>query len=176
MRHFVPLTEPLTPSHICWHIPAYHTYGHRYPKYITFSVKSSKFYIFHYWGFVNPHVWRASWPLAPRLVVTLQSLITPNHISNILVDVILRLGLNSCDAGPICLQFWQMIRNVSMSSNDYVIWTLHIDENLYIDFSSMPSFSNWECHMYSVNLYDSRWLDLPHIRPLFDQNVDKNYQ
>ena len=41
MRHFGPLTEPLTPSHICWHIPANITIGHRYPKYITFSVKSS---------------------------------------------------------------------------------------------------------------------------------------
>ena len=43
MRHFGPLTEPPTASHTCWHIPPNLTYGHWYPKYITFWVKSTKF-------------------------------------------------------------------------------------------------------------------------------------
>ena len=80
MRHFGPFTEPPTASHTCWDIPPNLTYGHWYPKYITFSVKSTKFCIFHFWGCVSPHLWQAPLPLAPRLVVTLQSLITPNHI------------------------------------------------------------------------------------------------
>ena len=79
MRHFGPRTEPPTASHTSLHLPPNLTYGHWYPKYITFWVKSTKFEIFHYWGCVSPHLWRASWPLAPRLVVTLQSLITTNH-------------------------------------------------------------------------------------------------
>ena len=43
MRHFGPLTEPPTASHTCWHIPPNLTYGHWYPKYITFWVKSTQF-------------------------------------------------------------------------------------------------------------------------------------
>ena len=54
IRHFGPFTEPSTPSHTCWHIPANLTYGQWYPKYITYSVKSTKFCIFHYWGCVGP--------------------------------------------------------------------------------------------------------------------------
>ena len=75
MRHFGPHTKPPTASHTCWDIPPNLTYGHWYPKFITFWVKSTKFCISHYWGCVSPHRWWASWPLGPTLVVTLQSLI-----------------------------------------------------------------------------------------------------
>ena len=85
IHHFGLLTKPPTPSHTCWHVPANLTCGHWYAKYITFYVKSTKFFTFNYWdywGCVSPHLWRASWPLAPKLVVTLQSLITSNHIQH----------------------------------------------------------------------------------------------
>ena len=67
MRHLGPFTESPTASHTCWDIPPNLTYGTWYPKYITFSVKSTKFFIFHFWGCVSPHLSRAPWPLAPRL-------------------------------------------------------------------------------------------------------------
>ena len=44
------------------------------------------------------------------------TVLLPQITSNILDDAILRLGLNLCDAGPICLQLGRMIRNVSISS------------------------------------------------------------
>ena len=80
-HHFGPLSEPPTPSHTCWHIPANHTYGHWYKiKCIPFLMKSPKFCTNRYWVCVKPYVWWASQSLAPGLWVTLQSLITPNHI------------------------------------------------------------------------------------------------
>ena len=109
-------------------------------------MKSTKVCIFHNWGCVSPHVWRASWPLAPRLVVTL-----PQNTSNILGDVILRLGLNACDAGTVCLKFG---KKKSISNNVYVIGMLYMNENLYINSSSMLTFS-------IGNLF--RWLLSPHI-------------
>ena len=129
-------------------------------------MECTKFCICHYWGYVSPRVWWASWPLAPRLVVRLQSLITPNHIQNSWQS--LRLGLNSCDTRTICLQFG---KNVSISNNGFVIWMLHINENLYVNSSSMLTFLNWEfiqqiCmipgglfhHIYTVPVWSKyRW-------------------
>ena len=60
-----------------------------------------------------------------------------------------------------------MIRNVSMSSNDYVIWMLHIGEDLYIDSSSMLSFSSYECIQQIVAWFTT------HTQSLFDSNTDK---
>ena len=113
VRHFGPLTEPQTTSQTCWHIPPNLTYGHRYPKYIIFSVKSTNFSIFHYWGCVSPHLWRTSWPLAPRLVVTLRNLITPSHI----YQSWLCHFKNSCDVGTICLQLAKMCLYLTMLCN-----------------------------------------------------------
>ena len=50
---YAPFTEPPTASHTCWDEPPNLTYGHWYPKYITFSVKSTKFFLFFISGAVS---------------------------------------------------------------------------------------------------------------------------
>ena len=56
-----------------------------------------------------------------------------------------------------CLQFGI---NVSVSNNVYVIWMLHINENLCKKLRHVNFF---QLGIYSVDLYDSRWLVSPHI-------------
>ena len=61
--------------------------------------------------------------------VSLDTPITKPHLT-FLSDVIPRLCLNSCNAGPICWQFGRN-KNVSISNNDFVIWMLHINQKPY---------------------------------------------
>ena len=49
---------------------------------------------------------------------------------------------------------------MSIFNNVCVIWMLHINENLYINSNSTTFF---HLGIYSVDLYDSRWLVSPHI-------------
>ena len=148
-RHFGPLTESLSHSPTCCHIPADHTYGHWYPKYIIFLVKSPKFYIFHDLGCVNPNVWQASCPFAPR------------HLA-LLVVYFSKIASELMWSWSHLFTIWQIIINMSIFNNDYVIWILHMNENLYINLSSMLSVC--QLRMCSIDLHDSRWLESSHIQ------------
>ena len=97
-------------------------------------------------------------------------IITPNT-SNILGDVILRLGLKSSDAGTICLQF---VKKVSISNNVHVIWMLHINENLYINTGSMLIFSIG--NVFSRFVWFQGAFFTTHTQYLFDQSTDENSQ
>ena len=88
----------------------------------------------HYWGCVM-----ASWPLSPRLLVTLQILITTNHIQHSWWCHS-KIGAELMWCSYHVFTIWQ---NMSISNNVDVIWMFHINENLYIKSGSMLTFSNW---------------------------------
>ena len=109
---------------------------------IIISIKGEERYIWLKWlDTILDH-------LQNPIMVTLQSLITPKHgwcHSKI------RSELNSCWSHM--LKIWQIIRNVPISNNGYVNQMVHINENRYVDSSSVLSF--FQLGMYSVDLYFS---------------------